>query len=398
MISLPVAILKPKREKSLLRRHPWIFSGAIEEVKGKPDPGSLVVVADKKGNRYGVGSYSPFSQILIRMWSFDPQVEINSEYFEQVITRAVAQRATGLQNSMDNARRLVFGESDQLPGLIVDRYAHYLVAQFLTTGAVFFKKQIVAALNRIFPTCYIYERSDEEVRRKENLPLFKGSLVGTEPPDLVQINEQDNHFWVDLKNGHKTGFYLDQRENRLLVKGYARGNEILNCFSYTGGFCIPCLQAGALSITNIDSSESALDLLTKNLHLNHQDPNRVENIAGDVFQILRRFRNTNRPFDMIILDPPRFADSRQQVAKAARGYKDINWLALRLIKPGGVLVTFSCSGSLSPDLFQKIVADAALDAGRFVQIIHNLMQADDHPVALNFPEAAYLKGFICRVF
>jgi len=397
MSSLSVAILKPKREKSLLRRHPWIFSGAIDRIEGTPGPGATLAVMDNKGNAYGSGAYSPHSQILIRMWTFDPHIEINADYFYRTIQRAVELRSAFINSPETNASRIVFSESDGLPGLMVDCYSNFLVTQFLTAGAELFKNQIVSALSKLYPHYYIYERSDEEVRRKEGLPLTMGALIGPEPPDLLQIKEHTCRFWVDLKTGHKTGFYLDQRENRLFIKRYAEGKEVLNCFSYTGGFTIPVLQAGAKKVINIDSSENALNILNKNLQLNNLDPNLVENMNGDVFKILRQFRNTNRQFDVIILDPPRFADSRQQIPKAARGYKDINWLALRLIKPGGVLITFSCSGSLQPDLFQKILADAAQDAGRFVQIVQRLTQAADHPIALNFPEAAYLKGLVCRV-
>jgi 23S rRNA (cytosine1962-C5)-methyltransferase len=293
---------------------------------------------------------------------------------------------------------LIFSESDNLPGLIVDRYADYLVAQFLTAGTERHKQPIVSVLQESFPAFNIYERSDEQVRKKEGLPLNTGILIGKDPPPLLAVAEGDCQFWVDLQHGHKTGFYIDQSTNRQQVRKYVYGKEVLNCFSYTGGFTVAALKGGACKVINIDSSASVLDIVHKNLELNRMDTNRSENITGDVFKVLRQFRDDNRQFDVIILDPPRFADSRRQILKAARGYKDINWLACRLIKPGGILITFSCSGALKADLFQKILADAALDAGRSLQIIQNLVQSADHPVALHFPESLYLKGMVCRVW
>ena len=398
MSDLPVAIIKSGREKSLLRRHPWIFSGAIQKITGAAAAGATIAVVNKEQQRLGLGAYSPHSQITIRMWCFEPSENVNEAFFRSAIARALQARSALKISDRTNLQRLVFAEADNLPGLIVDRYADYLVAQFLTAGAEYHKQQIVKILQECFPAYNIYERSDDAVRQKEGLPLCSGVLAGKSPPDLVQVQEGDILFWVDLQHGHKTGFYIDQSNSRQQIKQYAAGREILNCFSYTGGFTLAALQAGAQKVINIESSASILEVLNKNLELNRIAADRNENITGDVFQVLRQFRDSSRKFDIIILDPPRFADSRRQINKAARGYKDINWLACRLIRPGGILITFSCSAAIQPDLFQKIVADAALDAGRTAQIMQNLTQAADHPIALHFPESAYLKGLVCRIW
>jgi 23S rRNA (cytosine1962-C5)-methyltransferase len=398
MSELPVATIRSGREKSVLRRHPWIFSGAIQKITGAAAAGATIAVVNNKQQRLGLGAYSPHSQISIRMWCFDPSENVDELFFRSMITRAVQAR-TALKNSVGiNMQRLIFAEADNLPGLIVDRYADYLVAQFLTAGAEYQKQQIVKILQDCFPDYNIYERSDDAVRRKEDLPLCSGVLAGKPPPVLLQVQEADSLFWVDLQHGHKTGFYIDQSNNRQQLKKYTAGREILNCFSYTGGFTIAALKAGAQKVINIESSATILEVLNKNLELNRIEAGRNENITGDVFQVLRQFRDCNRQFDVIILDPPRFADSRGQITKAARGYKDINWLACRLIKPGGILMTFSCSAAIQPDLFQKILAGAALDAGRSAQIMQHLTQSADHPIALHFPESAYLKGLVCRIW
>ncbi len=297
-----------------------------------------------------------------------------------------------------SAYRLVNAESDGLPGVIVDRYDDFLVCQFLSAGAESWRKEIVRQLNTQIPAKGIYERSDASGRAWEGLKPRWGVLYGSAPPDLVQVREGPVHFLVDIYNGHKTGFYLDQRENRAIVSEYAKGADVLNCFAYTGGFGLYAHWGEARSVTNIEMSRTALEILERNMVLNGFRDKKTENTSGDVFALLRKYRDSARQFDMVILDPPKFAQSSQQVKKAARGYKDINLFAIKLIKPGGVLFTFSCSGHVSPALFQKIVSDAALDADRQVQIIRHLDQAPDHPVSLNFPEGHYLKGLICRVW
>jgi len=390
-------VLKRGREKSLMRRHPWIFSGAIGRVEGNPRAGETVDILAAEGALLGRGAYSPRSQMTVRVWTFDPQEDVTPEFFADRLARAVESRAALLAGEGPRGVRLVNAESDGLPGIIVDRYGEYLVVQFLTTGAEYWKATIVEALSRLDGVSGVYERSDADVREKEGMPKLAGVLAGGEPPDLVEIREGPCRFLVDIKRGHKTGFYLDQRENRAMIAEFARGAAMLNCFSYTGGFGIAALAAGAAAATNVDSSAPALDLARRNAELNGIDASMLENVEGDAFTVMRKWRDAGRVFDLIVLDPPKFAESKAQLARASRGYKDINWLAFRLLGPGGILFTFSCSGLMSPELFQKIVSDAALDAGCEAQIIRRLGQASDHPTLLSFPESSYLKGFICRV-
>jgi len=391
-------ILKPGREKSLLRKHPWVFSGAIASVSGKTQAGETVDVITEKKELLGYGAWSSESQIRVRMWSFDAQEKINTQFFHARLERAIEARKRPRLDEYTTAYRIVNAESDGLPGIVVDRYGDYLVCQFLSTGAEYWKQVIAEQLAQMLPAKGIYERSDVDVRQKEGLQPVSGVLTGEAPPDTIEIKEGDCRFHVDIKHGHKTGFYLDQRENRAAVAEFAQGTEVLNCFSYTGGFGIWALKGGAKKVTNIESSAALLELAQRNADLNQIDANHIENIAGDVFQILRQYRDENRQFDLIILDPPKFAESKDQLKRASRGYKDINLLACKLLKPGGILFTFSCSGLMEAGLFQKIVADAALDAGRNAQMIRRLTQAADHPTALNFPEGSYLKGMICRVW
>ncbi|MDX9787527.1 MAG: class I SAM-dependent methyltransferase [Desulfobacterales bacterium] len=390
-------ILAAKREKSLLRRHPWVFSGAIAHIRGNPpSAGETVDIRAADGAFLGKGAFSPTSKIRVRVWTFEADEEITPLFFSRRLERALRARAT-LVREGHTGYRLVNAESDGLPGVMIDRCGDYLVGQFLTTGAEYWKTTIVSALNRLVPNRGIFERSDTDVRLKEGLPKQIGLLSGQKPPDLVEIREGAYRFLVDIRQGHKTGFYLDQRDNRAAVAPYAKGAEVLNCFSYTGGFAVAALNAGAIRVVNVDSSSDALALARKNINLNSPDATGVTYLEGDVFTVLRAFREENRLFDLIILDPPKFADSRQHLEKAARGYKDINLLAFKLLRPEGFLITFSCSGLMTPDLFIKTIAWAALDAGREAQILRYLNQASDHPTALNFPEASYLKGLICRV-
>lgn len=389
---MAIIVLKQGREKSLHRRHPWVFSGAVARIKETAGPGETVEIVSADGAWLARGAYSPQSQIAVRIWSFEQAECISSDFFKDRLGRALCMRKSILDQQEPAGVRLVNAESDALPGLIVDRYGEFLVCQFLSTGVELWKPAIVKALAELTGCRGIFERSDVPVRKKEGLPLQKGVLLGQEPPELVEIKEGGARFLVDVRAGHKTGFYLDQRENRRRVARFSRNAEVLNCFSYTGGFGVRAVAAGAHYLTNIDASEAALEISRKNFEINAAGKAGVEHMNGDVFQILRNFRNHNRRFDLVILDPPKFADSRAQLMRAARGYKDINYLAFQILRPGGMLFTFSCSGAVSGELFQKIVADAALDAGREARIIADLNQAPDHPVALNFPEARYLKG------
>lgn len=389
--------LKKNRQKSLERKHPWVFSGAIDQIKENPKNGETVKVISADGKFLGWASFSIKSQISLRIWSFNENEIIDSAFFQEKILRATEYRKQLIDLSNTNAYRLINSESDGLPGLIVDKYSDFLVCQFLSAGAEFWKKEIVVQLSALFNPTGIYERSDVEVREKEGLEPISGVIFGKMPPDLIEIFENGIKFFVDIKNGHKTGFYIDQRDNRKEVQSYSKEKEILNCFSYSGGFSAYAIKGGAQKITNVDSSLDALSLAEKNFSLNEIDSSRYENVADDVFKYLRKLRDANKHFDIIILDPPKFADSASQIEKASRGYKDINLLALKLLKKNGLLFTFSCSGHITSELFNKIISDAALDSGKTIHIIKYLLQSSDHTMLTSFPESLYLKGLVCKV-
>jgi len=391
--------LKPGREKSVLRHHPWIFSGAIAKIEGNPQPGETVCVLQADKSPIALASISPKSSITARIWSWNPEENINKEFIEEKLRIAINKRTNYLlliQNNT-NAFRLVYAESDGLPGLIVDRYADWLVVQILTMGAEYWKNAIIESLKEITGIDNIYERSDVDVRQLEGLQQRFGPLSGKEPPETIEITEYGIKYLVNIKTGQKTGFYLDQRENRQKVIEYSSGKSVLNCFCYSGGFSLNAAIGSATEVISVDSSSDALELAQKNAKINKINPKKLSWVNADVFQQLRRFRDEDKTFNLVILDPPKFAPTIQQVEKAARGYKDINLLAFKLLKPGGILFTFSCSGGISMELFQKIVADAALDAKVNAQILEKLHQAADHPIALNFPESEYLKGLICQI-
>lgn len=387
-------ILKSGREKSILHLHPWIFSGAIERVEGEPQPGETVQVLDSNREPLGLAAYSPSSQIRARMWTFDPHQQVGPDLFREKLQSAISLRQISIPPAETDALRLVFAESDGLPGLIVDRYGDLLVMQCLSAGIDYWREIFADLLLELTGVKSIYERSDVDVRVLEGLPERVGPVRGEAPTDRIEIRENGLRFWVDVLAGHKTGFYLDQRANRNALRTLAAGRDVLNCFAYSGGFSIYSLSGGAHSVISIDSSADVLELGRENLALNGLNPEQAEWVQGDVFQLLRRYRDMARSFDLIVLDPPKFAQNASQAERAARGYKDINLLAFKLLRPGGLLFTFSCSGGVSADLFQKIVAGAAVDAGVEARIIRRLFQGPDHPVALNFPEGAYLKGLV----
>ena len=388
-------ILKPGREKPVQNRHPWIFSGAIRRIEGTVEDGDLVRVIDSRGRYLATGYLNRRSQIVVRLLTWDPNEEVDTGFWLRRLAQAIEGRARLFQDPATDAYRLVHAEADGLPGLVVDRYGDWLVIQCLTLGMAHRRDEITSVLADSAGTPRgIYARDDAAVRRKEGLALETGLLWGEEPPELVEIVEQGRRFLVDVRRGHKTGFYLDQRDNRRKASATCVGAEVLNVFAYTGGFGVYAGQAGARSVVNVDTSVEALSLAEENLSLNNCKPQEL--IAGDAFQILRDYRDQGRSFDAVILDPPKFATSKAQIMDASRGYKDINLLALQLLRPGGYLVTFSCSGLVSADLFQKIVFGASVDAERDVQILERLDQGSDHPVLLTFPESAYLKGLICR--
>jgi len=397
---MPSLIIKTGREKSLRRLHPWIFSGAIDRELDVSKSGQTVDIISNQGEFLAQAAYSPHSQIRARIWTTSKDEIVDREFFRKRISRAISLRqkiglfTPHLPSDPLSACRLIHAESDEIPGLIVDQYANCLVIQFLSSGAEFWKETLADLLIEMTGIDNIYERSDAEVRQLEGLPAFCGVLSG-KPSEQIIITENGIKFEINIFQGHKTGFYLDQRINRLKVQNCSGGGDILDCFCYTGGFSINALKGGANTVLALDSSGEALQLMKENINLNDLPLEKVEFMEGDVFQSLRKFRDARRSFDLIILDPPKFAQTTAQAERASRGYKDINLLAFKLLRPGGMLFTFSCSGGISPDLFQKIVAGAALDAGLNAQIIEVLSQSGDHPVSLNFPEGAYLKGLVC---
>jgi 23S rRNA (cytosine1962-C5)-methyltransferase len=392
-------ILNAGREKSLLRRHPWIFSGGIRHVDGpSAASGATVDLLSSDKHFLARASYSPHSQIRARVWTFEDEI-VDKEFFRKRIQKAIVTRSPLLLGEglgvRSNAYRLIYAESDNIPGLIVDRYGDLLVMQCLTAGAEYWKEIFADLLLEETGLSTIYERSDADVRELEGLESKVGILRGTNPQLPITINEHNLKFNINIVAGHKTGFYLDQRKNRLRIRELAKDKDVLDCFCYTGGFTVNALAGGAKSVLSVDSSADALALCKENIALNNLPADKCTSLEGDVFQLLRKFRDEARSFDMIILDPPKFAPTSAHAEKATRAYKDINLLAFKLLRAGGILVTFSCSGGIDSGLFQKIVAGAALDAGVDAQIVEHLSQGADHPVSLHFPEGAYLKGLVC---
>ena len=390
--------LNPGKEKPLLQRHPWVFSGAIANVQGYVGRGDAVDVVAAGGDWLARGTWGSGSQIRVRLFTWDRDEAIDERLLRSRIERAIEGRKRLLpaDRSGDSAR-LIFAESDSLPGLIVDKYADFLVVQFLTQGMAARAEVITKLLAEIAQPRGIYERSDADIREKEGLPVTEGVLWGETPPEQLVIRQHDLLFYTSLQSGQKTGFFLDQARNRRQVAAYCAGAEVLDCFCYSGGFSLYAAQVAPLNLTAIDSSAAAIDTLHANVELN-QLHLPIETDIADVFQKLRQYRHEQRQFDVIILDPPKFAHAAGQIERATRGYKDINLIAMQLLRPGGVLATFSCSGLVSSDLFQKVIFGAAVDARRDVHIIERLTQSPDHPLLLTFPEGDYLKGLVCRVW
>ena len=382
-------VLRKGRERSVLKGHPWVFSGAVE--RGEAAAGELVEVCDAKGAKLGVGWYSPRSQIRLRMVPESPVADL--------VANAVVRRGDFFVNCYTNAVRLVNAESDLLPGVVADYYAGHVVCQFTSAGADARKDEIAAALMRFAPGCTgVSERLDADSRAKEGLALEPAFsvLAGSEPPEFVEIAEGQCRFLVDVRKGHKTGFYLDQRDARAAVGALANGADVLNCFSYTGGFGLFARACGAAKVTQVDISADALALARRNEELVHLCGTAMEYVEADVFKFLRKCRDEGRKFDLVVLDPPKFAATKGQLMKAARGYKDINLLAMKLLKPYGTLATFSCSGAMDREFFDTVLAEAAEDARRRFQIVARTRAGADHPVLLSFPEGAYLKGAVLR--
>ncbi|MCU0897129.1 MAG: class I SAM-dependent rRNA methyltransferase [Burkholderiales bacterium] len=391
-------MLNPERERSLLRGHPWVFSGAIDQVHGDPESGATVCVMTADGRAAGLGAFSPQSQIRVRLWTRDAATAIDGAFFRERVRAAIERRRALLGPEWLAACRIVHGEADGLPGVVADRYGDVVVAQFTSAGAERWRDAIADALEAETACRAVYERSDAEVRELEGLEPRTGVMRGALERGTVEIVEHGIRYRVDVARGQKTGFYLDQRDNRARVRDLARDADVLNCFGYTGGFALAALAGGARSVTSVDSSADALALARENLEANGLDASRAHWIDADVFQHLRHLRDSGHSFDLIVLDPPKFAPTASHAERAARAYKDINLLALRLLRHGGVLATFSCSGGVSADLFQKIVAGAAVDAPADVQVLARLQAAPDHPVMLAFPEGEYLKGLILKKF
>jgi 23S rRNA (cytosine1962-C5)-methyltransferase len=387
-------VLKSGRDKSVNRRHPWIFSGALERIDGTPQSGETVEIRSADGKPLALAAWSPQSQIRARVWSFDAASRIDAAFFRDRIDRAVALRSALSAQRHTNAMRLVHAESDGLPGLVVDRYADVLVAQFLSAGVEHWRDTILDALVQSTGCEAIYERSDAEVRAMEGLSPRTGFARGNRDARRCAIVEYGLNFRVDVEAGQKTGFFLDQRENRQRVRALAAGREVLDCFAYTGGFSIAALAGDARRVLALESSAPALEVARENLAANPVDAARVEFTQADVFAHLRQLRDRGSAFDLVVLDPPKFAPTAAQASNAARAYKDINLLALKLLRPGGLLATFSCSGGVPAPLFQSIVAGAAVDAGAEAKIVERFGAAADHPIALEFPEGEYLKGLL----
>ncbi|WP_374041583.1 class I SAM-dependent rRNA methyltransferase [uncultured Turicimonas sp.] len=396
--NIPTLILKPGKERALLRRHPWVYSTGVANVKGKPQSGDTIKIVDNKGNFLAWGAYSPESALRARCWSFNEQDVINEEWIRARVFEAI--RARDNLKSRTNAIRLIFGEADFLPGLIVDQYDTQLVTQFQAAGVEKWRPEIGKALTDATGFTQVFDRSDAATRAREGLPERKEVLEGEEPPEKIQINEDGILYGVDVRMGHKTGFYVDQRDNRRLArqlaetfrKVHGRGMRALNCFCYTGGFSLALAKGGAEEVISIDSSADALEMAKSNAKLNGFNESQMKWVEANVFEQLRKYRDAGEKFDLVILDPPKFASSHHHVEKAARAYKDINLNGLRLLNEGAQLLTFSCSGAIDVDLFQKIVAGAVIDAKTDAWMISRLGAGSDHPLLMTHPEGEYLKG------
>lgn len=396
-VSLPTVHIKRGCAKPLFYRHPWVFAAAIERIEGQYEPGQIMRVVSPEGKFIGKGYYNPDSAIALRILTWDEATEINHDFWRARITQAIALRHEVLKiQEHTNAYRLVFSEGDLLPGLIVDKYADFLVTQFLTRGLALVRESILDILQELCAPTGIYERADETFQEVEDTKAANRVVRGQEPPDLIEITENGLKFLVDVKRGQKTGFYLDQRDNRAAFAQYVRGGSVLDCFCHTAAFGLyAALKGKADRLVVLDTSERALHIARHNVELNGLST--LETICGDAFQELRRLRTQRQHFDAIVLDPPRFAKTRAGLSGAMKGYKDANLVAMQILKPGGILVTCSCSQLLDEQSFVRLVNEAAHDVGRTVQILEHRTQAPDHPVMASCVETKYLKCLICRV-
>lgn len=389
--------LKKGKEKAVRQLHPWVFSGAIDQIKGKPENGDIIMVTDSNNNFLAYGFFNDKSRVAVRLLEWNLETEINESWWRKKIRTAVKHRDE-LNTEETNTYRLIFSEADFLPGLIVDRYADFLSVQILTSGIERIKHTILDELQQLLSPKGIFDRSDASARAHEGLEASSGGiLLGTEPPEFVSVKENGILYQVNIAEGQKSGFYCDQRDNRKWVADHVKDKKVLDCFSYSGGFSLNAFAKGAKEVISVDSSALALETLKRNMEINsfNNVPHRF--IQSDVNKQLRAFREENEKFDVIILDPPKYAPSRSALTKASRAYKDLNRMAMLLLEEGGLLATYSCSGAVDINMFKQIIAWAALDAGKEVQFIQQFSQPADHPVRSSFPEGEYLKGLLCRV-
>ncbi len=390
-------VLKKGKEKAVSQRHPWLFSGAIERIEGKPANGDIVRLLDAWGNFMAYGFYNGQSRVALRLLEWDEGVKVDEHWFRAAVASAVTNRNNLLADGLTNTCRLIFSECDYLPGLIVDKYAGHLAVQVLTSGMEKMMPVIVDELQKLLTPESIFDKSDASSRSHECMGTVNTSLTLNPPPDFVEVLENGIRYQVNIAEGQKSGFYCDQRDNRKIVAMHAKGKKVLDCFCYTGGFTLNCLQNGAASVTAVDSSASAIGTLFQNIALNKFDLKKADLITSDVNKQLRKFRDDGETFDLIVLDPPKYAPSRSALDKASRAYKDLNRLGMLLLNKGGLLATFSCSGAMNMETFKQVLAWAALDAGKQMQFIGQFCQPEDHPIRSSFPEGEYLKGLLCRV-
>ncbi len=390
-------ILKKGKEKAALQRHPWIFSGAIDKVKGSPANGEVVKVLAANKDFLAYGYYNDKSRVAVRLLEWTEDQTINKDWYQQKVRTAIAARKHVLRKGDTNTCRLVFSEADFLPGLIVDQYADFLSLQILSAGMENIKADIIEILKEELNPKGIFDKSDASARTHESLDAEQGLLWGEHPPEFIEVKENGILYHINIAGGQKSGFYCDQRDNRLLLADYADGKNVLDCFSYSGGFSLNSLKQGAAHVTSVDSSALALETLQQNIGLNGFTADRSTSIQSDVNKQLRVFKEEGKTFDIVVLDPPKYAPSRSALDRAARAYKDLNRLGMGLLESGGLLATFSCSGAVDIETFKQIIAWAALDAGKEVQIVKQFNQPEDHPVRISFPEGEYLKGLLVRV-
>jgi 23S rRNA (cytosine1962-C5)-methyltransferase len=390
-------ILNKGKEKAILQKHPWIFSGALAQIRGTPANGDLVKVLDAKNSFLAYGYYNAESRVAVRLLSWDENKLPDEDWWRKRLQKAVNARKP-LLTKETNACRLIFSESDYLPGLIADKYGDYLSLQVLTSGIENIKPIIIEELQKLTGAKGIFDKSDDKARAHDGLQETEGLLWGALPPDFVEVKENGIKYHINIKEGQKSGFYCDQRDNRKILSAYAKDKKVLDCFSYSGGFTLNALKDGASKVVSVDSSALAIETLKKNIELNKFDAAKCEAIQNDVNKQLRLFKEQEEKFDIVILDPPKYAPSRSALDRAARAYKDLNRLGMLVLEKGGLLATFSCSGAVDMDTFKQIIAWAALDAGKEVQIIHQFSQPEDHPIRISFPEGEYLKGLLCRVY